>query len=99
VWLIQLLENSLQPGPGRHRGTEGSEALRGIVAMPGQVPLNGGFDNGVCLGVDRPLVFQDPAQGLVPVVGPHVQGGGQRGMADQVHLQCQRAEQQVAVGG
>jgi hypothetical protein len=63
------------------------------------VPVDHRLHQGLLLGGQVAVPDEDLSQGLVLVQDPGVHGPDEGIAADEVHLQGQDAEQQVAVGG
>lgn len=74
-------------------------ALLHVVAVLLEVLLDEGFQQGVAILGEGALLDQELAQGFGLVQDPGVHGGDQGVAADEVHLQGQDAEKQVAIRG
>jgi hypothetical protein len=88
---------------GTHRvggapGGQGRQAALGVAAVLAQVLLDQGVQHGPLVLRQGGLALEDVAQGLAFVQDPGVHAGDELVAADEVQLQRQDAEQQVAVG-
>jgi hypothetical protein len=88
---LQLFARRTEEGERR-------QAPFGVVAVQLQVVLDEGFKHGVGVALQCPLIDEDLSQGLGLLQHPGIHGRDQGIAADEVHLQGQDAEQQIAVG-
>jgi hypothetical protein len=93
------VDDLLQLVADRGQRADGGQALLGIVVVPGQVPRDQGGQQLVLLGRERLVVEQDLADGPRLIEHPVIEGAEQLAAVDEVVLQGQDAEQQVAVAG
>jgi parallel beta-helix repeat protein len=82
----------------RADGADRRQALPRVVAVHLQVALDEGLEQGAVVGPQRGLLHEDLAEGFGLVEDPGVQGGDEGVARDEVHLQRQDAEEQVAIG-
>jgi hypothetical protein len=83
----------------RGRDGDGRQALLRVTVVGVQVLLHHRVQQAPPRGGQPPLVKEDLAQGLGLVQHPGVHGLDQAVAADEIYLQGQDAEEQVAVGG
>jgi hypothetical protein len=88
--LVQLLTDGAN-------GADRGEALFGLIAVQVQVLLHQGLQQGVRVGAEGAVLLQDLSQGFALVEHPGVHGADEGIAADEVHLQGQDAQQQVAI--
>ncbi len=74
------------------------EAPLGVVAVLGQVLAHQRIEQAAVLLAQGPLLDEDLSQGPGLVQDPGVHGGDQRVARDEVHLERDDPEQQVAIG-
>jgi hypothetical protein len=94
VAITQPLEVVVDQGDGRAR----RQALLWVVSVQLEVLVDQGFEQGQSLGWKMSLRLENLAQRLRLVRRPAVEGGDQLPPVDEVQLQRQDAQQQVAIG-
>jgi hypothetical protein len=94
VGVAQLLEVLAQEADGAQR----RQALLGVVTVQRQMLVDQRFQQGMGIGGQGALVLEQVAQRAGLVQDPGVHGRDELVAVDEVHLERQDAEQQVAVG-